>query len=93
MTVRRCLACGAFFDGDACPNDHSHIETWAPPPLPPERLPTLGELRGRVVSVRFAGGDQPVFGVITDNADAQGTVGFMPLNTRVRVHMDDVEEI
>lgn len=29
--MRRCEACGRFFDADECPGDHSHIAGYEPP--------------------------------------------------------------
>lgn len=89
--MKRCAACGGFFDAEECPHDHSHIEGWVPRPQT-ETVP-YPELRGRVVAVRFPGGEQPVLGVITDNEDDDGTVAFMPLHSRVRVPIEDIEEI
>jgi hypothetical protein len=85
--VRRCQACGAFFDGDECPTDHSDIPGYTPPqPVP------YPELSGKVVRYEWPGSG-PVNCVIVDEPDEDGKVGLMVLNAHVRVNPDDVEEI
>ncbi len=85
--MRRCAACGGFFDAEECPNDHSHIEEYQPPkPLP------YPELRGRVVAYQWPGGGM-VHCVVCDQPDEDGTVGLMVLNPHVRAPLQDVEEI
>lgn len=83
MTIRRCLACGGFFDADECPNDHSYIEAYMPS-LPP---PVTSEMRGRVV--RYQG----QFCVVVGNRDENGMVGLSPLHERIRAYQKDLERI
>lgn len=81
--MRRCEACGGFFDADYCPSDHSHIVGYVPPP-PPEPPPFV-DLRGRVV--RY-GNDVCV---IVSQSDEE--YGLSVLHERVRAPVQDVEEI
>ena len=81
--MSRCGACGIFFEGDACPNDHSDIPEY----VPPKPLPDFAEMRGRVV------GYSGMVCVIVDNPDEEGLIGLSPLHPRVRVNPDDVERI
>jgi hypothetical protein len=89
--MRRCEACGGFFDADYCPNDHSHIRGYVPPP-PPEK-PPLPELRGRVASIKWPSTGDTVLGILTDAADDDGNVGFAVLTPNIRVPLDDLERI
>ncbi len=89
-TVRRCIACGGFFDAQECPNDHSNIEGFMP------AVPIVArykELRGRVVSFPWPSSGEIVTGVLTDNEDTEGLVGVMVLNPSIRVSVDDLKEI
>ena len=36
--MKRCAACGRFFDGEDCPTDHSFVEVYTPPPVEIESL-------------------------------------------------------
>jgi hypothetical protein len=90
MTMRRCSACGGFFDAEECPNDHSHIEGYTPPV--PEPAPYI-ELRGRVVIAKWPSTGDPVLGVITDAEDEDGNVGFAVLTPNIRVPLHDLERI
>ena len=80
--MRRCAGCGGFFDGDECPNDHSHIAGYRPPPPDP-----FVELVGRLVR------HQGMVCVIVGEADENGMVGLSYLHERVRASPDDVERI
>ncbi len=87
--MRRCGACGVFFEGDECPTDHSDIPGYEPPlPLPPKAYPVLG-----AIVVYEWPNSGPVNCVIVDAPDEDGKVGLMVLNAHVRVSLDDVEEI
>ncbi len=84
MTMRRCAACGGFFDAEECPNDHSHIEGYAPPKQP--------DLRGKVVTYQWPNSGV-VHCVVCDYPDEDGRVGLMVLSPDVRVSLNDIEEI
>jgi hypothetical protein len=88
--MKRCAACGGFFDLPECPNDHSHIEGYTPPV--PEPAPYI-ELRGRVVIAKWPSTGDPVLGVITDAEDEDGNVGFAVLTPNIRVPLHDLERI
>lgn len=85
--MRRCAACGGFFDADECPNDHSHIDEYVPP-----KPVTYPEMRGRIVRYQWPNSG-PVHCVVVDEPDEDGKVGLMVLNAHVRVSPDDIEEI
>ncbi len=86
--MRRCAACGGFFDGSHCPNDHSHIEEYRP--VPPPAYP---DIRGKVVAYEWPSTGTMVHCVVVDEPDEDGKVGLMVLNAHVRVSPDDIEEI
>jgi hypothetical protein len=88
--MKRCQACGGFFEAEYCPNDHTHIEGYRPPL--PQPAPYI-ELRGRVVLAKWPSTGDLVLGVITDSEDENGTVGFSVLSPNIRVNVHDLEEI
>ncbi len=88
--MKRCPGCGGFYAGEECPNldtiDHAPI-TWQSGPtiIPtPEKPDTIV---GRIVT--HNGG---VY-VVVSAMDEDGRCGLSPLYERVRVNLDDVEEI
>ena len=46
--MKRCEACGAFFDTEDCPNDHSHIESYLPHEFRQIPVPPRPELENQV---------------------------------------------
>ena len=87
--MRRCPACGGFFDGDACPN--THLPDSDDILLP--RLPAPLKARvGKIVTYDWPNSG-PVYCIVTSEMDEDGKVGLMVLNEHVRVCVQDVEEI
>jgi hypothetical protein len=89
MTMRRCEACGGFFDGEECPNDHSHIEEYNPAPVSAPYI----EVRGRIATYLWPSTGDIVLGLIIDSPDEDGNVGFAVLTPNIRVPMHDLERI
>ncbi len=87
--MRRCVACGRFFDGDECPSDHSHIEEYTPAaPLPP---PPYEDIRGKLVTITWPSTGILTNCVVCDLPDDDGEVGLMVLAPNIRVALHDIQ--
>jgi hypothetical protein len=87
--MRRCEACGRFFDGDECPGDHSHIESYVPPEYAEKPLlepPPTDDPRGRWTTIQIDGEECPAMYVARDRI-----VVFGP-GTHGHVHVTTLEE-
>lgn len=85
MRRRRCPGCGELFAGDECPNQHG--ESFIPlGPL------DRGSLAGILAYYDWPGSGR-VFGMVTDEPDSDGNVGFAVVHPNTRVAYEDLEEI